>query len=146
LCNCYRLRQTFTCQQKTSPRRAKLQNPEAADDLTQQWLSQLRGGGRLAVPGVVQTGPLEGIKPWQCRQPTPPAHATILQHSLRPRPQLAFLWDTSAHPLGICASDRALPSCLLPPEKERSFPRLSLLWEINGQRGTDAVLVGWLGY
>lgn len=79
-----------------------------------------------------------------------PANAMDLQHSPEPWHRSALLQKTSTCPASICypqpdrccVSGRALPSCLFPPEKRRSFSRLSFLCEVNGQRGMDAVL--WL--
>lgn len=86
--------------------------------------------------------------------PVPPAHALVLQHSPSPWHRSSFLQETSAHLAAIChprpkprcVPGRALPSCLLPPVKGRSFHRLSSFCEITGQCGMDAALFDWLGY
>lgn len=105
----------------------------------------------LAVSPVTQTGEclLSFSKQSSTAPVVLPATAMVLQHSPEPWHMSAFLQETSICPASIhhpqpdqCGvSGRAPPSCPFPPEKGRSFPRLSLLCEINGQCGVDAVLL-----
>lgn len=119
---------------------------------------QTAAGLFLAVPPVMQTGECLLSFSKQSNTNTAlavlPADAMVLQHSPEPWHRSAFLQETSACPASIChpqpdqccVSGRALPSCLNPPDEGRSFPRLSLPCEINGQCGTDAVLLAdWDG-
>lgn len=106
------------------------------------------------VSAVMQTGDclLSSSKQSDLAPAVLPAHAVVLRCSRWPRHLSAFLQETSARPAGIChprpdqhrVSGRALPSCLLPPEEGRSFPRLRLLREINASVGQMlCFLAGW---